>query len=150
MKNKRFEAILSCIDKYDVETQDELVQHLKNAGIYAAQATISRDIKELGLVKVSLPNGRYKYALPSNMVEKDVSDKMHLVFQQSIVSVDSAINLIVIKTIAGMAQAAASAIDALAHPDIVGSLAGDDTIFIVTRDEVKAKKMVRFFLDKAK
>lgn len=150
MKNKRFEAILSCIDKYDVETQDELVQHLKNAGIYAAQATISRDIKELGLVKVSLPNGRYKYALPSNMVEKDVSDKMHLVFQQSIVSVDSAINLIVIKTIAGMAQAAASAIDALSHPDIVGSLAGDDTIFIVTRDEVKAKKMVRFFLDKAK
>lgn len=150
MKNKRFEVILSCIEQNDIETQEELVRHLRDAGLHVAQATISRDIKELGLIKVSLPNGRYKYALPPSLVEKDVSEKMHLVFQQSIISVDSAINTIVIKTISGMAQAAACAVDALSHPDIVGCLAGDDTIFIVTRDEVKAKKLVRFFLDKAK
>lgn len=150
MKNKRFEVILSCIENNDVETQEELVRHLQNAGLRVAQATISRDIKELGLIKVSLPNGRYKYALPPSLVEKDVSEKMHLVFQQSIVSVDSAINTIVIKTISGMAQAAACAVDALSHPDIVGCLAGDDTIFIVTRDEAKARKLVHFFLEKAK
>ena len=150
MKNKRFELILSCIDKYNIETQEELVQHLKAAGLHVAQATVSRDIKELGLIKVSLPNGRYKYSLPPSVIGKDVSEKMHLVFQQSIVSVDSAINTIVIKTISGMAQAAACAVDALSHPDIVGCLAGDDTIFIVTRDESNARKLVRFFLDKAK
>ncbi len=150
MKNKRFEVILSCIEENDIETQEELVRYLKDAGLRVAQATISRDIKELGLIKVSLPNGRYKYALPPSLVEKDVSEKMHLVFQQSIVCVDSAINTIVIKTISGMAQAAACAVDALSHPDIVGCLAGDDTIFIVTRDETKARKLVHFFLEKAK
>ena len=150
MKNSRQKKILELIEKYSIDTQAELLSRWRDAGYAATQATISRDIKELGLIKVSLPNGRYKYALPPSLVEKDVSEKMHLVFQQSIISVDSAINTIVIKTISGMAQAAACAVDALSHPDIVGCLAGDDTIFIVTRDEAKARKLVRFFLDKAK
>lgn len=144
MKYNRHAKILEIIEKDFIRTQEEIADKLKKKGFDVTQATISRDIKELRLIKVMNEDGRYKYA-PFNQTENTVSTKLMTIFTQSFVSSDYTDNLIVIKTLPGMAQAAASAIDALGWSEIVGTIAGDDTIMIICRAEKIAEELSKRF-----
>lgn len=144
MKYNRHAKILELIDNYDIETQDELVEKLKEHGMDVTQATVSRDIKELRLVKVTNEEGRSKYKAMNNDPGV-VSDKLITILRGGYVSSDYANNILVIKTLPGMAQAVASAIDSLGWEDIVGTIAGDDTIMIVTRAERIAEELQERF-----
>jgi len=131
-KYTRQTKILDLISKKEIETQEELAAGLKAMGIDVTQATISRDIKELRLVKVMSKSGKYKYATISQSQE-GITDRLNKIFENSVVSIDSASNLIVIKTIPGAAQICASAIDYMGIDEIVGTIAGDDTVFVAIR-----------------
>jgi transcriptional regulator of arginine metabolism len=144
MKYSRHAKILELIEKYHIETQEELAEMLKEHGMDVTQATVSRDIKELRLIKVMSDNGSYRYASISPN-ESNISNKLLRVFAESFVSCDYANNLLVVKTLPGMAQAAASAVDSLKWADIVGTIAGDDTIMIVCRTEKIAEELVGRF-----
>jgi len=139
MKFQRQSKIIELIEKYEIETQDELVLKLKEAGFNATQATISRDIKELRLSKVLSPKGVYKYALQENNTQ-GFSDRLKVILHECVTGVDYAQNIVVIKTLPGLAGAACSAIDDMALEPIIGSLAGDDTGIIITRDVAAAKE----------
>ncbi len=150
MKNKRQKKILEIIEKYDVETQEQLSDLLVDAGFAATQATVSRDIKELRLVKVptGAKEGRRnisKYAANSvrNEIDTRFTDKFKSILSEMVIKISSAGHMVVLKTYAGMAQAACAAIDTLEIADIVGSLAGDDTIFIVMSTENDAQDFVK-------
>lgn len=132
MKTKRQAKMLELIKKYDIETQEELSDYLEKEGYQVTQATVSRDIRELKLTKVAKSNGRQKYAA---LVEpgEDLSEKYVRVFRDGFVSMDMAQNILVIKTVAGMAMAVAAALDAMHLHEIVGSIAGDDTIMCAIR-----------------
>ena len=149
MKSKRQEKILELIEKYDVETQEDLAD-LKKAGFVATQATVSRDIRELRLVKVSagVREGRQnksKYAANSvrNELDTRFTEKFKSILSEMVIKISSAGHMVVLKTYAGMAQAACATIDSLELPDIIGSLAGDDTIFIVMATENDALDFVK-------
>lgn len=144
MKNIRHSKILEIIENMDIETQEELAEELRKGGIVVTQATVSRDIKELRLVKVMASSGVSKYALIDN-AETGISQKLIRVFAESVISIDSSNNLIVIKTIAGSAQAAASAIDSLGWQEIVGCIAGDDTILVVARESQPVNDIINRF-----
>jgi len=144
MKYDRHSKILEIIQEKDIETQEELAQELRKSGFDVTQATVSRDIKELRLVKVLAPSGVYKYA-PLNNKEAGISDRLIRVFAESVLSIDYAKNIIVIKTIEGGGQAAASVIDALNWKDIVGCIAGDDTILVIVREEEKVSDVINRF-----
>ncbi len=131
-KYTRQSKILELISKREVETQEELAEGLKAMGIDVTQATISRDIKELRLVKVMSKNGKYKYATIGQSQE-GITDRLYKIFENSVVSIDNAMNIVVIKTIPGAAQICASAIDYMGVDEIVGTLAGDDTVFVAIR-----------------
>ena len=132
MKSKRHAKILEIISKYNIETQEELSDHLEQAGFHVTQATVSRDIRELKLTKVADQKGRQKYsALTENQV--DMSEKYIHVFQAGFVSMDMAQNILVIRTVSGMAMAVAAALDAMDCHEMVGSIAGDDTIMCAVR-----------------
>ncbi|WMJ76233.1 MULTISPECIES: arginine repressor [unclassified Sedimentibacter] len=131
-KYTRQTKILELISKKEVETQEELADGLKAMGIDVTQATISRDIKELRLVKVMAKSGKYKYATIGQSQE-GITDRLYKIFENSVVSIDNALNIIVLKTIPGAAQICASAIDFMGVDDIVGTLAGDDTVFVAIR-----------------
>lgn len=132
MKTKRQAKMLELIRKYDIETQEELSDYLEKEGYQVTQATVSRDIRELKLTKVAKSNGRQKYAA---LIEpgEDLSEKYVRVFRDAFVSMDMAQNILVIKTVAGMAMAVAAALDAMHLHEIVGSIAGDDTIMCAIR-----------------
>ena len=132
MKQNRHERILEIINSCDIETQDDLLEKLKVDGFDVTQATISRDIKQLQLVKVAGDDGHYKYAISQHSGTKTAM-KFRTILKETIIRVDYGENIVVLKTYAGMAQAACAAIDALQLSDIVGSVAGDDTILIVMR-----------------
>lgn len=134
MKQGRQSAILEIIDKFDVETQDELSAILKEKGFEVTQATVSRDIKELKLVKVQSGSGTYKYAA-SGKEQVGKLDVFRRVFRETVVSIQPAASLVIVKTISGSANAAGEAIDAFNLPDVAGTLAGDNTIFIAVRQE---------------
>ena len=141
MKQLRKEKVIELIEQYDIETQEELADYLREAGFQVTQATVSRDIRELQLVKVSGDNKRQKYALP--MQEKPgLGDKFTRVLRDGMVSVETAQNILVAKTVSGMAMAVAAAIDAMEFEEIVGTIAGDDTIMVAIRtvEEAKAVK----------
>lgn len=144
MKYNRHAKILEIIENYDIETQDELVAKLKEHGMDVTQATVSRDIKELRLVKVTNAEGKARYKAMSND-SNVISDRLLTILREGHVSIDYANNILVIKTLPGMAQAVASAIDSLGWPEIVGTIAGDDTIMIVTRAERIAEEMQEKF-----
>lgn len=144
MKYSRHAKILEIIDNNEIETQEELAELLKENGINVTQATVSRDIKELRLIKVLAKNGRYKYASMKQQ-ENAVSDRLVKIFKDSIVSIDFAGNIIVLKTLTGAANAACAALDALDMKDIVGTIAGDDTIFILTKDAGNVEEIVNKF-----
>ncbi len=141
MKYSRHAKILELIEKYNIETQEELAEKLKEIGMDVTQATISRDIKELRLIKVMDGEERYKYA-PVSHTEGTITNRLLTIFTESFISCDYANNIVVVKTLPGMAQASASAVDSLKWIDIVGTIAGDDTIMIVCRAEKIAEELV--------
>ena len=132
MKTKRQTKMLELIKKHDIETQEELSDYLQKEGYQVTQATVSRDIRELKLTKVAMSNGRQKYAALTEANE-DLSEKYTRVFRDAFVSMDMAQNILVIKTVSGMAMAVAAAIDAMHLHEIVGCIAGDDTIMWAVR-----------------
>lgn len=132
MKTKRQTKMLELIKKHDIETQEELSDYLQKEGYQVTQATVSRDIRELKLTKVAMSNGRQKYAALTEANE-DLYEKYTRVFRDAFVSMDMAQNILVIKTVSGMAMAVAAAIDAMHLHEIVGCIAGDDTIMCAVR-----------------
>ena len=138
MKVTRHAKILEIINSKDIETQEELADELKKSGMNITQATVSRDIKELKLIKVLSESGKYKYATIMH-TENFLSNKLVNIFTQTVVSVENVDNFVIIKTISGSASAAAEAIDSLNFDGIAGSLAGDNTIFVLARDTEKAQ-----------
>lgn len=132
MKKNRHGKVIEIIEKFEVETQEELASHLKEAGYQVTQATVSRDIRELKLTKVPTGKGRQKYVV---LKQEDtyLGDKYIRVLQDGFLSMDMAQNILVIRTVAGMAMAVAAAIDALKFKEVVGTIAGDDTIMVANR-----------------
>ncbi|MBO5571140.1 MAG: arginine repressor [Ruminococcus sp.] len=139
MKNRRHELILEIISEQSVGTQELLIELLAEHGIKATQATLSRDIQQLNLVKQRDENGEFRYALPAAAAEEKS------LFEEAVISVDYAMNTIVLKCRAGMAQGTCAAIDSVNHQGVVGTIAGDDTIFILVRTEDDAKKLSKKF-----
>ena len=144
MKSVRHDLILDIIDKKDIETQEELAAELKARGVKVTQATVSRDIKELRLLKALSENGGYKYAT-AERAEKGMSERFIRILAESVMSIESAVNLIVIKTISASAQAAAEAIDSLKWPELLGTIAGDNTILVIARSEDAVESVVSRF-----
>lgn len=132
MKKNRHAKIIEMIQKYDVGTQEELANYLREAGLAVTQATVSRDIKELKLSKIPLRNGRQKYII-LKQEDSHLGDKYIRVLRDGFSSMDMAQNILVVKTVPGMAMAVAAALDAMKFPEIVGCIAGDDTIFVAVR-----------------
>ena len=141
MKNKRQEKILEFIKNENIDTQDGLLMRLKEHGFEVTQATVSRDIKELKLVKVATGEGGYKYAARDENDLKQTVKYLNIM-KETVVSLKCANNIIVVKTYTGMAQAACAAIDAVYHSRILGSIAGDDTIFIALESSDLANGLV--------
>lgn len=134
MKSQRQAKILEIVSTRDVETQEQLLEALQEAGFYSTQATISRDIKELRIVKELTQFGTYRYSVVSKELGSTFSARLHAIFRECVTSFDYAQNLVVVHTIPGLAGAAASAVDAMEMPFVVGSIGGDDTVLIVLRD----------------
>ena len=142
MKTVRQMAIVDIIAKQDVDTQEELAEALRARGIQVTQATVSRDIKELRLLKVLTPSGSYKYAT-ADKAENGLSERFIRMLAESLLSVAASNNLIVVKTLSGSANVAAEALDSLHWPEILGTLAGDNTILLIIRSEAEAPDVVR-------
>ena len=142
MKQKRQQKILEIISNYEVDTQSKLMELLKDAGFVATQATLSRDIRELRLLKVMSESGVYKYGISSQEKLPEMNNKFRAIFSEAVVSVDYASHIVVLKCHTGMASAACTALDNMNYRDVVGSIAGDDTIFILLRSEQQALKLV--------
>ena len=142
MKQNRQNAILDIISKNTIETQEQLIEKLTEAGYSVTQATVSRDIRELKLSRVITGHGTYRYVLQHTQ-EGGVQSKFNGALAESIVSVDYARNLIVIKTYPGMAQAVATGVDTMDNAGILGCVAGDDTIMVVTREEELAESIAK-------
>jgi transcriptional regulator of arginine metabolism len=147
MKFKRQAAIVDLIGKQEIKTQEELSEKLKEHGFTATQATISRDIKELQLVKVASESGGYCYSTPDSGGGSLHLPRLKNIFRECVIKVDRAQNLVVVKTLVGMANAAAAAIDAMKIDTIVGTLAGDDTILIIMRTNDEAEHLCRLVAD---
>ena len=138
MKSKRHEKILELIRDHDIETQEQLLQQLQESGFNTTQATISRDIKQMHLIKEPVGQGVYKYAVSGNRTKLNFAEKLRTIFRESITSIAYAQNIVVIKTMPGLASAACSALDNMDITYMVGSLAGDDTAFLLMRDTESA------------
>ena len=138
MKSERQAAIVDLITRYEIETQEDMIEKLRAAGYDVTQATVSRDIRELRLSKVQSSNGGYRY-VKNTVRQPGANVKFNNAVVDSITSVDYAENIIVLKTYPGLGMAVASGVDALNLPKILGCIGGDDTIMIVTRDKESAK-----------
>ncbi|SCB86524.1 transcriptional regulator, ArgR family [[Bacillus] enclensis] len=145
-KGQRHIKIREIITNRDVETQDELVDSLKNAGFNVTQATVSRDIKELHLVKVPLMDGRYKYSLPADQRFNPLQ-KLKRTLTDAFVKIDTAGHMLVMKTLPGNANAIGALIDNLDWEEILGTICGDDTCLIICRTEDETKVITERFLD---
>lgn len=142
MKLERHSKILEIIKSKNIETQEELAEELKKIGMDVTQATVSRDIKELKLIKVLSDKGTYKYAVIEQS-ENFLSNKLVNIFTHTVISVENVQNMVVVKTISGSGSAAAEAIDSMNLTGIAGSIAGDNTIFILAINEEKALELVK-------
>ncbi|SFQ43117.1 transcriptional regulator, ArgR family [Lachnospiraceae bacterium XBB1006] len=142
-KEVRQEAILRLIENEKIATQNDLSKRLEESGFPVTQATISRDIRELRLVKVAEAGGDYHYAVGKTQEKYQASHKFYSIFLASVVKIDYANNLVVITCYTGMAQAVCACIDSLEWQGVVGTVAGDDTILMITRDEQTAAEMVK-------
>jgi len=134
MKNSRQTMILEIISQENIETQEQLLARLQERGISSTQATISRDIKQMHLVKEPVGHGVYKYAVSGNRTKLNFAEKLRTIFRESITGIDYAQNIVVLKTMPGLASAACSALDNMDYSFVVGTLAGDDTAFLLMRD----------------
>ena len=141
MKSKRHSKILEIINNIDIETQEELAEELKRSGYDVTQATVSRDIKLLKLVKVQSESGKYRYIAPTKG-ERDINDKLYSILANAAISVDKVDKFVVIKTLTGAASAVAEAIDNIYTNDVAGTIAGDNTIFVLSRTEEKAIELM--------
>ena len=144
MKSIRQNMILEIIETRDIDTQEELAEELKKHGVNVTQATVSRDIKEMRLLKVLSENGGYKYATAERS-EKGLNDRLNRIFAESVLSVACASPFIVLKTLSGSANAAAESIDNLHWPEILGTIAGDNTIFVAIADEASVQNVAARF-----
>ncbi|MBQ4531429.1 MAG: arginine repressor [Lachnospiraceae bacterium] len=140
MKSDRHAKIVELIGKFDIETQEELAEKLNHAGFNVTQATVSRDIRELKLTKVATEGKKQKYALLQN--SEGMGDKYMRVLKDGFVSMDMAQNILVIKTVSGMAMAVAASLDALKWHEVVGCIAGDDTIMCAIRSVEETKTVM--------
>lgn len=139
MKQKRHKEILRIISQKDIKTQEQLTEELKNDGFLVTQATVSRDIKEIGLIKLPLSDGSYKYAVTK---EENNKNREHmLIFSRSVISIQSALHTIVIKCHSGMANAVAASLEAYIGHEFVGTIAGDDTLLIIMENPERAEEM---------
>ncbi len=141
MKQSRHEKIAELIEEYEIETQEELADKLREAGFPVTQATISRDIRQMQLYKVPAENGRQKYALIRQ--EEELDGKYSRILRDGFVSMDMAQNILVLRTVSGMAMAVAAAVDAMRFPEVVGCIAGDDTIMVAVRSVEETKALMR-------
>jgi Arginine repressor len=141
MKSKRQNEILTIISEIDVETQDQLLLELKKRGMSATQATISRDIRELHLVKELSSSGMYKYAVSERKASNRVADRLRSIFKNGVLSFEAAQNIVIIKTMPGLASGAAATIDGMNITGVVGSLAGDDTVALFMRNNADANQL---------
>lgn len=139
MKEQRQNAILEIVRAFSMETQEQLLEELRKRGFRCTQATVSRDIRELHLVKEQTPLGTYCYALPLSQTHRNPADRLQTIFREGVVSFDYAQNLVVLKTMPGLAAAAAAAIDKMEIPQMVGSIAGDDTVMLIMRTTQSAE-----------
>ncbi len=142
MKSQRQIAILELIARRNIETQEALAEALGAMGIQVTQATVSRDIKELRLIKVLTPEGTYKYA-PSATGDRSIADRLARMLQESILTVAPAENLVVVKTLAGSANVAAEALDSLGWQEVVGTIAGDNTVLVICASQADAVAVER-------
>ena len=141
MKSKRHSKIIEIINSKAIETQEELAEELKSAGFEVTQATVSRDIKTLRLIKIQGADGKYRYSI-INQNKNDMLEKLSSILINTVISVENIDKIVVVKTISGSASAAAEAIDRLELGEIAGTIAGDNTIFILVRTLEKAQELV--------
>ena len=141
MKNRRHAKILELIENYDIETQEELAQKLCDEGYIVTQATVSRDIREMKLTKIATEKGRQKYAVISGN-DTEITERLTRVFREAVVKMDYAQNMIVVKTLEGMGMAVAVALDNMQNSEILGTIAGDDTVFCVVRTHNQAAAII--------
>lgn len=146
MKTKRHLKILELVRRYDVETQESLAELLNEEGYEVTQATISRDIKQLRLTKSATPDGRYVYSASDLEDPESTTGKSLGILRDAIKKIDAAQNILVLKTYPGMAQAAAAAVDSLNYKEIVGSIAGDDTVMLLFRENSIANDYMEKFM----
>lgn len=144
MKRQRHREILEIISQESVETQEDLAHRLRERGFEVTQATVSRDIKELRLLKVLTDEGSYRYAV-AEKAEQGLTERLRRIFTETALHVDVAENLIVIKTLPGSAHAAAEMVDTMRWPETVGTLAGDNTILVIARDAQIAPALAERF-----
>ena len=149
MKSGRHEKILEIIASSSIETQDELLARLSQAGYKVTQATISRDIKDLRLVKTLGNDGKYRYSA-SHSNSADIRSNFLQLFSTSVLTIDRAQNIVVVKTLSGMANAVCAALDSIGNSNIVGTLAGDDTIFIACRSDESAAELLDYLKQQKK
>lgn len=143
MKGKRQTEILRIIAENDVETQEQLLAALRDKGLSSTQATISRDIKELHLIKELTAHGTYKYAVSERKTSLNFAGRLRTILKEGVTSFDVAQNIVVVKTMPGLAPAAGAALDGMELPGIVGSLAGDDTVILIMRTSEVAEELCR-------
>ena len=143
MKKERQSAILNVISAVDVETQNQMIEELAKAGIRSTQATVSRDINELHLVKELTSRGAYRYVVSNKPEAQNHKNRLKSIFRECVSSYACALNIVVIKTLPGLAPAACSAIDGMGIRDLVGSIAGDDTGFLAMCDADAAERFCR-------
>lgn len=141
MKPGRQNAILEIISEKDIETQNQLLQELAARGVKSTQATLSRDIKDMRLVKELGPSGNYRYVVAAKTETADLDVRLKKILRESLVSYDVAQNLLIIRTLPGLASAACSTFDSMEIENLVGTLAGDDTAFLAMRDKESAVKL---------
>lgn len=143
MKNNRQAMILEIISHENIETQEQMLERLQERGIVSTQATISRDIKQLHLIKEPVGQGIYKYAVSNNRTRLNMADKLQTIFKESIISINYAQNIVVVKTLSGLAGGACEALDQMDVNGVIGTLAGENTVLIVMKDTASAELMCR-------
>ena len=141
MKSNRQSMILELIAQQDIETQNQMMEALRQRGIKSTQATLSRDIRDMRLIKELGPNGNYRYVMAASQDNADLDARLKKIFKECVLSYDLAQNILVIKTLPGLAQAAGSTLDGMDIPGLVGTIAGDDTAFLALKDPDAAVKL---------
>ena len=141
MKNKRQTKIIELVTSFDIGTQEELADRLSNAGFNVTQATVSRDIKDMQLVKIPCGNGKYRYAYPMDSQTLHSEDRMQRLFKELVKKIDYSENIIVVKTMPGAANSICAALDNARWPEVIGTVAGDDTILAVVKASSMAEEV---------